>query len=88
MTLTIHIPKLAEEALRQAFGEALGQEAKEALAVEAFRRGKLSLGQLAEVLGIDTYQADGLLKSRGVMLDDSLAQFDSELAALNQLLQK
>lgn len=88
MSLTIHIPKQAEDALRHAFGDALDVEAKEALAVEAFRRGRLSLGQFAELLGIDSYSADGLLKSRGVMPTLSVSEFDDEMAALNRLQKK
>ena len=88
MSLTIHIPKQAEDALREAFGEALDNEAKQALAIEAFRRGKLSLGQFARVLDIDTNQADGLLKSRGVAHTTTVAEFDDEFATLNKHLKK
>lgn len=86
--MTIHLPKETETTLRDAFGDALDREAIEALSVEAYRRGKLSLGQFARLLGIDTYSADGLLKQRGVMLDYTLEDLDREVAFLREYLDR
>ena len=64
MSVSIELPENLEQKLR---GETENLElfAKEALAVEAYRAGKLSLGQFAELLAISQYEADGILKSRG-----------------------
>lgn len=82
--MTIHLSAEAEATLREAFGDTIDREATEALAVEAYRRGKLSLGQFARLLGIDTYAADGVLKDRGIMLDYTIEDFDREVAFLRE----
>jgi len=50
----IHIPKGIEEQLEAAFGRDLARAAREALAVEGYRSERLSLGQVAEFLGVST----------------------------------
>ncbi len=62
------------------------QTAKEALAIELYREGKLSLGQVAEMLGLSVYQADGLLKQHGVELPYTVADFEHDGAALDKAL--
>ena len=88
MALNINMPKEAEDTLREAFGENLDAQAREALAVEAYRQGKLSLGQFARILGIDTYTADGTLKQRGIMLNYTADDLRQDVATLERLLAK
>lgn len=88
MHMNLDIPKTIEEALRRELGEGLELATREALAVEAYRRGKLSLGQFAEMLDITTDEADGLLKERGVYLDVSLAEIQDDVASLRELVQR
>ena len=64
MTISFQLPAEIEKSLRRELVD-LDQVAKQALAVEAFRSGKLSLGQFAEILGLSSYEADGFLKQRG-----------------------
>lgn len=86
MQITIDIPTELERTLRRALGDDLSQAVKEALAMEAYRTGALSLGQFAEMIGVSTYEADGLLKQRGIMLDIDVAEFEEELASLKALI--
>jgi predicted HTH domain antitoxin len=56
------------------------------LAVEFYRESKLSLGQVAEMLGLSAYQADGLLKQHGVEVPCTIADFEQDRAALDKAL--
>ncbi len=85
MHVNLQIPKTIEEALRRELGEGLELATREALAVEAYRRGKLSLGEFAEMLNITTDEADGLLKERGVYFDVTLAEVQDDVASLRGL---
>lgn len=69
-------------------GSDLGRRALEALAIEGYRAEALSLGQVAEMLGLSINEADGLLKARGVELTVSPEDFERDGAALEKLLPK
>ena len=69
-------------------GADLGRRALEALAIEGYRAEALSLGQVAEMLGLSINEADGLLKARGVELPAPLEDFTRDGAALEKLLSK
>lgn len=68
MTLTIAIPDRIENRLRAEWGSDLPRRALEVVAVEGYRSGALSVGQVAETLGISVYEADGVLKKHRVDL--------------------
>ena len=85
MAVTIDLSP-ADEARMRAEIVDLDAAAKLGLAVEAYRAGALSLGQFAELLGVSQYEADGLLKERGVMLDLDAAQLAEERETLARLL--
>jgi predicted HTH domain antitoxin len=85
MHVNLNIPKPIEEALRRELGDNLEPATREALAVEAYRRGKLSLGEFAEMLNVTTDEADGLLKERGVYLDVTLPEIRDDVASLRGL---
>lgn len=84
MHVNLDIPKPIEEALRRALGDSLEHATREALAVEAYRRGMLSLGQFAEMLDLTTDEADGLLKQRGLYLDVTLPELQGDVASLRE----
>lgn len=86
MHVNLDIPKTIEDALRQELGDGLELTTREALALEAYRRGHLSLGQFAEMLDISTDEADGLLKERGVYLDLTLPEIQDDVASLRELI--
>ena len=77
MSVTIDISKPAEDALRAEWGD-LEQAAKEALLVESYRVGKISVGFLAEALGMGVIEADKWLLARGVSLNYSLEDFRAD----------
>ena len=77
MTISFEIPPQIAHELR-ADGADLGREAKEAFLVELYRRDRIAHHQLAEALGLDRYDTDGVLKrhkvSPGVSAEDIRAQ--------------
>jgi hypothetical protein len=77
--------EVPEEMARQFAAEPGGvtRVAAEALAVEGVRSGKLTAYQARQLLGITSrYEMDGFLKTRGVLLPDTIDQVwaDSETA--------
>jgi len=86
MDVIIHIPKGIEEQLEAAFGRDLARAAREALAIEGYRTERLSLGQVAELLGVSTTEADHFLKERQVPLLYSVDDFERDREALKSVL--
>jgi predicted HTH domain antitoxin len=80
--MTINLADELERHLATGFGGNLSRAALEAHTVESYRRELISLGKLAEVLGLSIDQAPGLLKSRSVSLTYSVKDFDSDVSAL------
>ena len=85
MAVTIELPPNVESRLRAELAN-LDDVAKLGLAVEAFRNGKLSVGQFAELLGISQYAADGILKERGILFSDNEDELTAEREALERLI--
>jgi predicted HTH domain antitoxin len=85
MAITIDLSPAVEAQLRAGIVD-LDAAAKLGLAVEAYRSGTLTLGQFAELLGVTQYEADGILKERGVMLDLDAEQLAEERETLARLL--
>ena len=65
-TLTIALPNRIYKHLQAELGSKLERRAQEALAVEGYRSGILSLGEVAEILKLSINDADGFLKERGI----------------------
>jgi len=65
MAVTIQLPADVEQRLRAEFAD-LDTEAKEALALDLFRRGRLSHYELSRVLGLDRFETDAYLKRHNV----------------------
>ena len=57
MALTIQLPSDVEQRLR-AQTPNLDAEAKEAVALDLFRKGKLSHYELSQMLGLDRFETD------------------------------
>jgi len=81
MPVTIELPKDLEATLRRQVGNLEGA-AKEALLVELYRQGQLTHRTLAEALGLDRYEADGVLKRHGVEYDLTPAELNRQLQSL------
>jgi predicted HTH domain antitoxin len=76
MAVTFQLPADVEQKLR-AENPNLDAEAKEAYALELFRRGKLSHCELSKVLGLDRFETDAYLKRHNVF-EGSLTSQDLE----------
>lgn len=84
MRIDLDIPKQVQGILEAEWGD-LSRAAKEALAIESYRTGKLSVGLLAEMLGMGVIEADRWLAERGVPLNyspDDLEADRRDLATL------
>lgn len=86
MKLTIDIPPAVEESLQKQLGSNLAQAAREALAIAWYREEKLSIGQVAELLELSIYEAEGLMKRHRVEAPYSLNDFEHDRDTLKRLL--
>jgi predicted HTH domain antitoxin len=86
MKVTIEIPDAMERSLCNQLGQDLEKAAKESLAIAWYQSEKISIGQVAEMLGLSVYQAEGLMKERHVDSLYSLEDYEKGRATLNQLL--
>jgi len=84
MNVVVHIPD--EFAARLSDGGDVERQVLEALAVEAYRTGRLSKPELRRLLGFGTRgELDGFLKARDVFDDYTIVDFEREQEALDQL---
>jgi len=84
MTITFQLEDDLEKQLRRDLGD-LGQAARDALLIEAYRMGKLSIGRLARTLGIGVFEADQSLAQRGVALNYSFEDFQADQQTLQDI---
>ncbi len=85
MAITINLPEQIENALRAQWDD-LDQAAKEALAIESYRRGKIGLGQVARILGLETrIEAQAWLAKRRVPLNYDLSDLEADRETLGKL---
>lgn len=81
MVLTIEIPEDVRIQLETEWGD-VSRAAKEALAIESYRTGRISLGLLAEMLSMGVIEADRWLADRGVPLLYSAEDLAADCRAL------
>jgi predicted HTH domain antitoxin len=81
MPISINIPERIESDLRAKWGD-LDQAAKEALAIKSYRTARISLGQVAELLGMGVIEAQGWLSQHGIPLNYSLDDLEADRRAL------
>jgi predicted HTH domain antitoxin len=84
MHVRIDISQEAEDALRREWGD-LDQAAKDALLIESYRAGKISLGFLAELMGVSRWEAEQWLGRRGVTWNYGLDDLESDRKTLAEL---
>ena len=86
ITMTIHfeLPKHIEEQLRSS-GIDPTQAAKEPFFVDLYRKEQITHHQLAEALGLDCNETDGVLKRHGVGIELSPEEFRSQVDPLREL---
>ena len=85
MAVSIDIPRRAEEVLRSQWQD-LEQAAKEALLIESYRTAKVSVGFLAEMLGMGVVEAQAWLSRRGVPLNYSADDLEADQQTLSRVL--
>ena len=84
MTITFQLEDDLERQLRRDLGD-LSQAARDALLVEAYRMGKLSVGRLARTLGVGVVDADHWLAQRGVPLNYTFEDFKADQNTISEL---
>ncbi|HEX8844515.1 MAG TPA: UPF0175 family protein [Pyrinomonadaceae bacterium] len=88
MSVTIELPKEIEQQLETEWGN-LPRRALEAVALEGYRSGALTLAQLRRMLGFETrMEADAFLKEHGVYLDYSLEDLERDRETHRQLFER
>jgi predicted HTH domain antitoxin len=86
MAVTIQLPSDVEKRLRSQTAN-LEAELTETLALDLFRRGKLSHYELSKVLGLDRFETDAYLKSRNVFEGSlTMEDLDEQARTLEQVL--
>jgi predicted HTH domain antitoxin len=85
MSLTISIPDEFADVLG-ASTEERDQRAREALALELYREGKISAAGGARLAGVDVVSFQGVLTSHGIPRNYSVGDLHDDLAALDRLL--
>jgi predicted HTH domain antitoxin len=81
----ITIDQETESKLRQILGQDMDRIARDALVAEAYRTGKLSIGQAARLLGLSIHEAYGFMKERRIPVSYGLADFDADCESLRDL---
>jgi predicted HTH domain antitoxin len=86
MAVTIQLPTDVEKRLRAEFAD-LDAEARETLALDLFRRGKLSHYELSKVLGLDRFATDAYLKRHDVIEGSlTMQDLDEQSVTLDRVL--
>jgi predicted HTH domain antitoxin len=86
--VTIELPPELEERLRRESPD-LSSEVKAAFAVDLFRRGRLSHVELSRILGLDRFETDAWLKSRGVFEGSpTMADLEADRRTLERVMGK
>ncbi len=86
MKVTIDIPDTLRASLQDQLGQNLAQAAKEAMAIAWYQAERLSIGQVAELLGISVYAAEGLMKQHHVNAPFSIEDYEHDRETLDRLI--
>ncbi len=84
LTFTLNLPPELESRLRAETADPQ-TDAAEVYAVDLYRRGLLSHYELSQLLRLDRFETDGLLKRHNVALEMSPQRFQEELADLRNI---
>ncbi len=85
MRITFDFPEDIADRLRTEAGGSLEQSARESLLIEAYRRGFVSVGRLAEMLGMGVIEADRWLAERHVPINYTREDLEADRKALDRL---
>ena len=87
MSVTVELPERIEHQLEEEWGSSnLSRKALEGLVIEAYRAEKLSVGQVAEALGLSVIETEAFLKERGVELNYTLEDLEADRESLRKVL--
>lgn len=87
IAVTIQMPEQIAANLT-ADGEDLSRRVLEAVAIEGYRNEKLSVGQVADMLGISVLEAENFLHQRGIELLYTIEDFEQDRENLRRVLSK
>ena len=87
MQFTLDIPDAMAHSL-DLNGPAKNRQALEMLALEGYREGKLSRGQVSEALELSFYETEAFLHRHGAQIQMSVDEYEQEFADLQRLLAK
>jgi len=85
MQITLDIPEMIAKQLRHESGATVEQTVLEALAVELYRRGSISIGLLAQMLKMGVIQADRWLADRGIPSNYDEREYEADLQTMGDL---
>ncbi len=63
----------------------ISSELKEAMGVELYRQEKITHFQLSQLLGVDRFETDGILKKHGVMIELTPEEFRNQVLSLREI---
>ena len=84
MAITIELPADLEARLRAATLD-FEADMKRALTIELYREGRITVGQLARILDVSRYGADGVLKDAKVYYDQKIEDVIADSEGLREL---
>lgn len=84
MQVTIEVPDYVEESFRES-GDDITRATREALAIEAYRTAKISLGDMADMLGMGSIEALDWLGRRGIPMNYSLEDLNDDRKTFERL---
>ncbi len=87
MSVTIELPEEIEQQLETEWGN-LPRRALEALAVEGYRSGALSAGQVAEMLTLSVWETEKFLKEHEAYLHYSEEDFQRDIETQERILSR
>jgi predicted HTH domain antitoxin len=81
VNFTIELPEALGQRLHDRFAS-LGEEAREAVLIDLYRRELITEAELCGLLGVSRLEIDGVLKRHGVMIEMTADEFAAETAEL------
>ncbi len=81
----INIDQETESKLREVLGTDIEAIARDALIAEAYRTGKLSIGQAARLLDKSINDCYGFMKDRGIPVNYTMEDFEADCRSLREL---
>jgi len=78
MEITLTIPDQIATQLLQDSDPPFSRRILELVAIAGYKTERLSLGEVAEMLGISTFEADDFLKDQGVSLNYTISDLEND----------